>query len=117
MRLIPRRRDEDRKQRKQREVVERARGEARARRETEGRDAGARSEIVDERRLQGEPARGRGAEVDEEPIAEILGDVAAEAYDGARGGALVLRDDVAPLLGIELLRERRRADQVAEEDG
>src|SRR5262249_31561514 len=31
-------------------------------------------------------------------------------------GLLVLRDEVAPLLGVELLRERRRADQVAEED-
>jgi hypothetical protein len=43
--------------------------------------------------------------------------VAAEARDGAGGGLLVLRDEVAPLLGVELLRERRRADEIAEEDG
>ena len=60
-------------------------------------------------------ARGGPAEVDEQAIAEIPGDVAAEAPDGAGGGLLVLRDEVAPLLGVELLRERRRADQVAEE--
>ncbi len=35
----------------------------------------------------------------------------------AGGGLLVLRDEVAPLLGVELLRERRRADQVTDEDG
>ncbi len=61
-------------------------------------------------------ARGRPAEVDEQPIAEVLGDVAAEARDRARCGLLVLRDDVAPFLGVELLRERRRADQVAEQN-
>ena len=60
-------------------------------------------------------ARGGPAEVDEQAIAEFPGDVAAEAPDGAGGGLLVLRDEVAPLLGVELLRERRRADQVAEE--
>src|SRR5262249_28979653 len=61
-------------------------------------------------------ARGGPAKVDEEAIAEFPGDVAAEAPDGAGGGLLVLRDEVAPLLGVELRRERRRADQVAEED-
>jgi hypothetical protein len=60
-------------------------------------------------------AGGGPAEVDEQPIAEVLGDVAAEARDGAGGGLLVLRDEVAPVLGVELLRERRRADQVAEQ--
>src|SRR5262249_6084422 len=55
------------------------------------------------------------AEVDEQAIAELPGDVAAEAPDGAGGGLLVLREEVAPLLGVELLRERRRAHQVAEE--
>jgi hypothetical protein len=60
-------------------------------------------------------ARGGPAEVDEQTIAEFPGDVAAEARDGAGGGLLVLREEVAPLLGVELLRERRRAHQVAEE--
>jgi hypothetical protein len=43
--------------------------------------------------------------------------VAAEAHDGAGGGLLILRDEVAPFLRVELLRERSRADEVAEEDG
>src|SRR5262249_52201236 len=63
----------------------------------------------------GPASRGGPAEVDEQAIAEFPGDVAAEAPDGGGGGLLVLPDDVAPLLGVELLRERRRADQVAEE--
>jgi hypothetical protein len=62
-------------------------------------------------------ARRRPAEIDEQSIAEILGDMTAEARDGARCGLLVLSDQVAPLLSVELLRERRRTDQVAEEDG
>ena len=61
-------------------------------------------------------ARGGPAEVDEQPIAKILGNVATEARDGAGGSLLVLRDDLAPLLGVELLREWRRANQVAEEN-
>jgi len=43
--------------------------------------------------------------------------VATEARDGPGGGLLVLRDEVAPLLGVELPRERRRADEVAELHG
>jgi len=43
--------------------------------------------------------------------------MAAEARDGADCRVLELRDDVATLLGIELLRERRGADEVAEEYG
>jgi hypothetical protein len=42
--------------------------------------------------------------------------VAAEAHDRTGCGVLVLRDDLAPLLGVELLRERRRANEVAEEN-
>ena len=59
-------------------------------------------------------ARSGPAEVDEQPVAKILGNVAAEALDSAGGGLLVLRDDLAPLLGVELLRERRRANEIAE---
>jgi len=29
---------------------------------------------------------------------------------------VILRQDVPPVLGVELLRERRRADKIAEED-
>ena len=57
------------------------------------------------------------AEVDEQAVAQLLGDVAAPALDRDACGLLVLPDDVAPLLGVELLGERRRADEVAEEDG
>jgi hypothetical protein len=60
---------------------------------------------------------GLNRQINEEPIAEFLGDVFPSARDGPGGGLLVLRDDVAPFLGVELLRERRRADQIAEEDG
>ena len=62
-------------------------------------------------------ARGGPAEVDEQTIAEFPGDVAAEAPDGAGGSLLVLRDEDTQLLGVELLREWRRADQVAEQNG
>src|SRR5262249_60534853 len=49
-------------------------------------------------------------------IAALPGAGAAEAPDGPGGGLLVPRKKIAPLLGVELLRERRRADQVTEED-
>jgi hypothetical protein len=42
--------------------------------------------------------------------------MAAPPLDGDAGGLLVLRHDVAHLLRVELRRERRRADEVAEED-
>src|SRR5262249_13968814 len=48
---------------------------------------------------------------------EVLGDVAAKAGDGSGRGLLILRDHIAPLLGVELLGERRRAHEVTEEDG
>src|SRR5262249_34383298 len=57
----------------------------------------------------------RPAEVHEEAVAEILRDVAAEALDRPGRGLVVLRDHVAPLLGVELLSERRRAAEAAAE--
>jgi hypothetical protein len=42
--------------------------------------------------------------------------MAAPAGHGAGGGGVILRQDVPPVLGVELLRERRRADQIAEQD-
>src|SRR5262249_4189754 len=56
------------------------------------------------------------AEVDDEAVAQLLRHVAAETGD--RGGyrLLVLCDDVPPFLGVELLGERGRPDEVAEED-
>jgi hypothetical protein len=44
----------------------------------------------------------RVAEVDEQAVAQVLGDVAAEAGHGLGGGALVLRGDLPPVLGVEL---------------
>ena len=60
-------------------------------------------------------ARRGPAEVDEQPVAEVLGDGSAEAHHGAGGDLLVQPDEVAPLLGVELLRRRRRGDEVAEQ--
>src|SRR6185369_8506899 len=56
-------------------------------------------------------------EVHEQAVAHLLGDVAAPALDRDPCGLLVLPDDVAPILGVELLGEQCRADQVAEENG
>ena len=55
------------------------------------------------------------AEIGHHPVAEILRDVAAEAGDRFRRRAMVPGDDLAPFLGIELRRDRGRADQVAEQ--
>jgi hypothetical protein len=41
--------------------------------------------------------------------------VAKPSVNGTGGGLLVLRDEIAPFLGVELLRERRRPDEIAEE--
>src|SRR5262249_15522047 len=59
-------------------------------------------------------ARGGPAEVDEQAIAEFPGEMAAEAPHGGGRCLLGLHDHVAPLLGVELLPERRPADQIAE---
>ena len=54
------------------------------------------------------------AEVDQEPITQVLGDVAPEALDDPSCGLLVGADDVAQLLRIQPSRQCRRAYQVAE---
>src|SRR2546425_233514 len=59
----------------------------------------------------------RVAEVDEQAVAQVLGDVTAEAGDGLGGSALVLGRDLSPVLGVELPGHGSRADEVAEEDG
>ena len=58
----------------------------------------------------------RMAEVDQEPIAQVLRDVPLEAADHLGADLLVGPHDLAQLLGIEPLRERGRAHQVAEHD-
>ncbi len=61
--------------------------------------------------------RGRPAEVDEQAVPHLLGDVSAPRGDGGARGLLILLYHVAPLFRIELLRERRRADEITEEHG
>jgi hypothetical protein len=50
-------------------------------------------------------------------VAQELVDVTAEAGDHRGGRLLVLGRDPMPLLGIEVRRDRGRADQVAEQCG
>ena len=59
----------------------------------------------------------RGAEEREHRVALELGDRALVAEDGARHEVERLVDDRRPVLGIHLLREGRRADDVGEERG
>ena len=57
----------------------------------------------------------RIAEVGEHAIAEELGHVAVEAADRHLTGPLVLAQDVAEILGVELTPEHGRTDEVAED--
>ncbi len=54
------------------------------------------------------------AEIDEQPVADVLGDVAVEAADCFGAGFLGGTQHLAQVFRIQLLGERRRADQVAE---
>ena len=54
------------------------------------------------------------AEQRHQPVAELLQHMAAERGHGGRGGVEVTPHQIAPVLGIELRREARRADEVAE---
>jgi hypothetical protein len=56
----------------------------------------------------------RIAEIDEYPVAHIPGDEAVEPKDNSGDCAVVSGDDLAQILGIELRRQRCRADQIAE---
>ena len=57
----------------------------------------------------------RPAEIGEHAVAHELGDVTLEARDLAGDRALIGVDQRAHVLGVELARERGRADQVAEQ--
>ena len=85
----------------------------------------ARRDVTDrfddrKRGVRGAPCgvlvRARIAEVDEDAVAEILRDVAVEALDRLDARRLVGADDFAEVLEVELPGERRRLDEVAEED-
>ncbi len=73
-----------------------------------------------ERRADGPLAvvllRLRIAEQHHQAVAELLQHVAAERSHGGRGGVDVTAHQIAPVLGIELRREARRADEVAKHD-
>ena len=56
------------------------------------------------------------AEQRHQPVAELLQHVAAERSHGGRGGVEVTPHQIAPVLGIELRREARRAHEVAKHD-
>src|SRR5690606_28712527 len=59
----------------------------------------------------------RIAEVDQDPVTEQLRDVTTEAPNHGGRGLVIGVDDIAELLGIEGLRQRRRADQIAKQHG
>ena len=54
------------------------------------------------------------AEIGHHAVAKVLSDTSAEALDGLRRRAMVLADDFAPLLGIEMAGNLGRADEIAE---
>ena len=59
----------------------------------------------------------RVAEVGQQSVAAVLGQMAVVTGDDAAGDGLVVGEDVAQRLGVELLGQGGRADEVAEEDG
>ena len=58
----------------------------------------------------------RIAEQRHQPVAEPLQHMAAEPGHRRRGFVEIGVDEVAPVLGVELAREARRADEIAEHD-
>src|SRR4029077_5822364 len=56
-------------------------------------------------------------EVDQDPVTEILGDVAVVALNDLATHRLVRVHHIQQLLGVQLRGHRRRADEIAEHDG
>ena len=56
----------------------------------------------------------RIAEIDQDAVADIAGDIAAEVGRDVAGRAAIGEDDGGQVFGVELLRKRRGAHQVAE---
>jgi hypothetical protein len=54
------------------------------------------------------------AKVDDDPVAGVAGRVAVEAIGGARAHLLITAEDLAEVLRVERLGQRRGADDVAE---
>jgi hypothetical protein len=61
--------------------------------------------------------RARIAEINENAVAHVFGDKTAVTLDSRGAAAMIGADDVAQILGIELSRKGRRADEVAEHHG
>jgi hypothetical protein len=55
------------------------------------------------------------AKIDQEPIAEVLRDMARIGLDDRTGGLLLGADHGAPVFGVELAGELRGAHQVTEQ--
>ena len=55
------------------------------------------------------------AEVSHHAVAEVLGDMPAEALDRLRRRAMIFGDDLPPLLGIEMAGYLGRADKIAKQ--
>src|SRR5215813_10592337 len=56
----------------------------------------------------------RVAEIDQDAIAHVFRDKAVEPRDDLGDGAVIRANDLAQIFGIELRRERGRADEIAE---
>jgi len=56
-------------------------------------------------------------EVDKQPVANITGDVPVKVLNHVSTRLLILRQQIAQLLGVELLGKRGGANQVTEHDG
>ena len=54
------------------------------------------------------------AEVDQQPIAQVLGDMAREVFNYLCRGLLVGADDGAQLFGVKAFGQYRRAHKIAE---
>jgi hypothetical protein len=61
--------------------------------------------------------RVRVPEVGEDTVAVVLGDVAVEALDHPGARRVILGDEIGKVLGVELLAESCRFDEIAEDDG
>ena len=56
------------------------------------------------------------AEPSQNPIAQVLRNIALETRHRFGGNSLIPREDIAPFLGVELSRYLGRVDQIAEQD-
>src|SRR5215467_837777 len=60
--------------------------------------------------------RSRVAEIDQNAVAHVPTDEAVELGDHPGDGPVICGDDLAQIFGVEARRQRRRADEIAEQD-